>query len=43
MADYVDEDEVEIETESENSDFVEEHGESATCVVQWFLCNKKCI
>jgi len=38
MADYEDEDEVLIETESEDSDFVEE-GEAATCVIQRLLCN----
>jgi len=31
MADY--EDEVKIETEAEDSDFAEEQGESAACVV----------
>ena len=39
MADYEDEDEVLIETEPEDSDFVEE--EAATSVVQRFLCNQK--
>jgi len=34
MADYEDEDKVKIETEPEDSDFAEEHGESATCMVQ---------
>jgi len=32
---------VEIETEPEDSDFAEEHGESAICVVQRLLCNQK--
>jgi len=34
MADYEDEDEVLIETEPEDSDFVEEEGKVATCVIQ---------
>jgi len=38
---HKDEDGVEIETEPEDSDFAEEHGESATCVVQRLLCNQK--
>ena len=41
MAAYEDEDEVLIETELEDSDFVKEDGEVATCVVQWLLCNQK--
>jgi len=40
MADYEDEDEVLIETELEDSDFVED-GEVATCAVQRLLCNQK--
>ena len=40
MVVYEDKDVVEIETELEDSDFAEEHGESATCVVQQ-LCNQK--
>jgi len=39
MANYEDEDEVEIKTEPEDSDFAEEYGESATCVVHRLLCN----
>jgi len=30
---------VEIEIESEESNFAEEYGESTTCVVQQLLCN----
>ena len=41
MTDYEDEDEVKIGTELEKSDFTEEHGESATCMVQYLLCNQK--
>ena len=41
MADYEDEDEVLIETEPKDFDFVEEDGKVATCVVQRFLCNQK--
>jgi len=41
MVDYEDEDEVEIETEPEGSDFAEEHGEPVTCVVQQLLCIQK--
>ena len=41
MEDYADEDEVLIEIEPEDSDFVEEDGEVATCVVQQLLCNQK--
>jgi len=33
MADYEEEDDVLTETESEDSDFVEEHREPITCVV----------
>ena len=40
MADYEDEDQVLIETESKDSDFVEEEGEAATCVIQRLLCNQ---
>jgi len=32
---------VQIEIELEDSDFIEEVGEVATCVVQWLLCNQK--
>ena len=41
MADYEDEDNVEIETELEDSDFAEEHRESAICVIQQLSCNQK--
>jgi len=41
MADYENEDEVQIETEPEDFDFVEEDREVAICMVQWLLCNKK--
>ena len=40
MADNEDEDEMKIETEPEDSNFAEEHGESATYMVQWLLCNQ---
>jgi len=39
MTDYEGKDRVEIVTESEDTDFVEEYGESATCVVQRLLYN----
>ena len=41
MADYEEEDDVLIETKSEDSDFVEEYGEPIACVVQKVLCNQK--
>jgi len=41
MTDDEDEDRVKIETELEDSGFVEKHGVPATCVVQWLLCNQK--
>jgi len=41
MVDYEDKDKLQIETEQEDSDSVEEDGEVATCVVQWLLCNQK--
>jgi len=41
MADYKDEDELLIEAELEDFDFVEEEGLVATCVVHWLLCNQK--
>ena len=41
MADYEDEDKVLIETEPEDSDFVEEEGQEATCVIQQLLYNQK--
>ena len=40
MADYKDEDKVEIEIKPEDSDFAKEHGESVICVVQRLLCNQ---
>jgi len=39
--DYEDEDKILIETEPEDSDFIEEDGKVDTCVVPWLLCNKK--
>ena len=36
MADYEGEAEVKIETESEDSDFAKEYGESVTCVGTYF-------
>jgi len=41
MADYEEEEEVLIEIESEDSDFVEEHGEPVACAVQKVFCNEK--
>jgi len=41
MADYEDKDEVLIDNELEDSDFVEEGREAATCVIQRLLCNQK--
>ena len=41
MADYEGEDQVMIEIEQKNSDFVEEEGEAVTCVIQRLLCNQK--
>ena len=41
MADYEDEDEMKIETEPDDSDFTDEHRESATCMVKRLLCNQK--
>ena len=42
MADYKENEEEELEIEEPNdSDFVEEHGDAVTCVVQKFLCNQK--
>ena len=41
MADYEGEDDVLIETEPEDPDFVEEHGEPITCVIQKVLCSQK--
>ena len=40
MTDF-EEDEVGIMTKPEDSDFAEEYGELATCVVQRLLCNQK--
>ena len=41
MVDYEDEGKVNVETESEDSDFAEEHGESVTCMVHRLLCNRE--
>ena len=41
MEDYKDKDEVLIDTELEDSDFVEEDEKVTTCVVQLLLCNQK--
>ena len=42
MADCEDDEEEEFEIEEPNdSDFADEHGESATCVIQILLCNQK--
>ena len=41
MEDYEDEDEVLIEIEPEDSNFVEEEVVVATCMVQQLLCNQK--
>jgi len=41
VAEYEGEDEVEIETEPEDSDLAEEYRESATFVLQQLICNQK--
>ena len=41
MVDYEEKDDVLIETEPEDSNFVEEHGENIACVIQKVLCNQK--
>jgi len=41
MTDYKGEDEVQIETEPQDSDFTEKHGDSVACFVQILLCNLK--
>ena len=41
MADYEVEDEVQIQTELEDSDFIKEHGDLVACIVQKLLCNQK--
>ena len=42
IADYEDDEDEKFEIEElNNSDFADEHGESATCVVQRLLCNQK--
>ena len=41
MADYEEEEDVIIETEPEDFNFIEEHEESVACVVQKVLCNQK--
>jgi len=40
MADY-EGDDVLVETEPEDSDFVEEHGDPVACVIQKVLCSQK--
>ena len=37
IVDYEDRDDVEIETELVDSDFIEEHGESTACLVHQFV------
>ena len=41
MMDYENEDEEKIETEPDDSDFAEEHGDVVTCVIQKLQCNQK--
>ena len=41
MADYEEENDVLIETESEASDFVEKHGDHVACVIKKVLCSQK--
>jgi len=41
MADYEEKDNVLIETELEDSDFIEEHGEPVACVIQKVFCSQK--
>ena len=44
MTNYVDDKEEEFEIEESNdSDFADEHGKSATCIVQRLLCNQKAL
>jgi len=41
IADYEEEDDVIIETEPKDSDFIEEHGNPVTCIIQKVLCSQK--
>ena len=41
MADYEEKDDVLIETEPEDFDFVKEHGDPVACVVPKVLCNQE--
>ena len=41
MTDYKEEGDVLIETEPEDSDFVEEHEEPIACVIQKVFCKQK--
>ena len=41
MAGYEDEDELLIEIEPKDSEFVKKEGKAATCVIQRLLCNQK--
>jgi len=41
MVDFKDEDEVLIETEPKDSDFVDDEREAATSVIQQLLCSQK--
>ena len=41
MADYEEKDDVLIEIEPEDSDFIEEHENLVACIVQKMLCNQK--
>ena len=40
IADYEEEDDVLVETDPEDSDFVEEHGDPVSCVIQIVLCSQ---
>ena len=41
MANYEEENDVLIETEPEDSDFIKEHGDPISCVIQKVLCRQK--
>ena len=41
MADSEEEDEVQIKTEPEDSDFIEEHEDLIACIIQKVFCNQK--
>jgi len=41
IADYEEEDDVIVETEPKDSDFVKEHVDPVTCVIQKVICSQK--